>query len=330
MSRLTRLTRPAGFAAVLVASFAVGVVLATTAYAHHPEITASADCDGVITFTSEAWASTNEDQRTNPDIRISVSTDGGPFVDLPANAAYHYDAANDFQFTDTFTPTAGWTTVNVRATAMAPWASGAGAGDRRTSNTVTPLTDCDDPLPAAVPAASIAGVECADDGVAVQLTNTGGEPVEFTITGGTVDQLVTVAGGETVDLVVDVPGGTTSVLTITADGMETVTREVSTNCVEAPVVVPAPAPAPTTTTTAAPTPTTVAAEESGGDTDAREADAAAREAARVAALAADTSGQLPVTGSSTTGFLVAGVLALVAGGAIVIASRRSQDQDARS
>lgn len=320
MSRLTRLSRPGGFVVALVASLALGVAFATAAYAHHPEITASSNCDGTVTFVSEAWESSNPDQRTNPDIRISVSTNGGPFVDLPAKPAYHYNAANDYQFTDTFTPAAGWTTVSVRATAMASWASGASAGDSRTTPDITPQTDC---LPPAAPAAVIPAVECSADGVTVQLTNTGGESADFTISNGSISDVVSVPGGETVNITVELVPDTTTVITITAEGMETVTRELSTICAAAPVATTV---APTTTT-AAPTTTTVAPEASGGGDDARDAEAAAAlAAAREAALAAgDVSGQLPATGSSTTGVLLLGLASLAAGGVLVVASRRSRD-----
>jgi LPXTG-motif cell wall-anchored protein len=214
-------------ASIVLAVFAVGLVVAPAASAHHPEIVAAATCDSDVTFTSTAWEANTTDERTNAAIEISVSTDGGAFVALPRPPEYRYDTANDFQFTDTFTPTAGWSALRVRATAVAAWESGAAAGDSRTSATVTPRTDCAPPAPAT---ASIADVTCEGHGALVQLFNPSDAPVAFTITGGPADRIVTVAAGDTDQLVVPVPTGGSATITVAADSMANVVRTVADDC----------------------------------------------------------------------------------------------------
>lgn len=217
----------AGFAGVLLTALVGGLFLAPAAFAHHPTVTGTADCGDTITFTSTAWTTSSEAQRTNPEIEIGYIADGGSYVALPSNPAYRYDSANGFQFSDTFTPPAGWSSVVLRATAVGDWGSGASGGDMRTSAPITPQTDCEPPV------ASIADAECSDEGAVVRLTNPGDAPVEFTITGGEDDQVVTVAAGDTEDVTVELQADEDSTITVSADGMDDVSREVSYHCASA-------------------------------------------------------------------------------------------------
>jgi hypothetical protein len=125
-----------------------GVLFMTgVAFAHHPEVTAGVDCKGLVTFTSTAWAGSEDDprtrrderdlSRTNPKIQVSYST-GGAFVVLPQKTTYAFNKANNYTFTDTFTlPSPLPASVVIKVQAIANWANGVGPGDSRQTSALT-------------------------------------------------------------------------------------------------------------------------------------------------------------------------------------------------
>jgi LPXTG-motif cell wall-anchored protein len=126
--------------------------------------------------------------------------------------------------------------VTLRATAVGAWDDGAAPGDTRTSSPILARTDC---VPDAAPAASIADALCDDNGAEVTLTNPTSSAVDFTVSNGTSDSIVTVPTGEQRTITVETVDGVPTTITVTADGMAPVTREIST-CV-GPVAAAAPA-----------------------------------------------------------------------------------------
>ena len=96
------------------------------ASAHHAEVVASAACGGHISFTSTAWNGSTEASRTNPKIEISYSVNSGStFTKLAQKAAYQFNKANNYQFTDSFDLAAPLpSSVIVKAQAIANWANG--------------------------------------------------------------------------------------------------------------------------------------------------------------------------------------------------------------
>ena len=76
--------------------------LASSALAHHAEIRGSVDCQGTVTFTAEAWTDNNitTAARTNPDVRVWASTDGGATYTQVGSG--HFGSDNNFQFSGTF------------------------------------------------------------------------------------------------------------------------------------------------------------------------------------------------------------------------------------
>ncbi len=208
-----------------------GVVLtATPAFAHHPEVTATVQCGGQVSFTSTAWSTTDLDRRINASIGVSYATNGGSsFTDLPLKATYHYNAANDYSFSDTFQLTSPLpATVIVRVKALAGWGpSGnlAGPGDTRQTLALTRPT-----CPAA-PHATIADVDCATTGVSLTLANGGEDSVTFTVAkdNDTIDT-VTVAGGATIDKTYPLDEDQTATIKVTAPGMNDVARTLTRNC----------------------------------------------------------------------------------------------------
>ncbi len=123
---------------------------ATAASAHHADITASANCSGVVSFTASAWEGQGapgsaelEGSRTNPTIEVAWGTGGeaGAFTVLPHKPAYHVGADNGYAFSDTITPApalAPGTVVTVRVRAAAPFANGVVDGQFRYATATIP------------------------------------------------------------------------------------------------------------------------------------------------------------------------------------------------
>jgi len=126
-----------------LAAVALQFLIAGTASAHHPEISAVAVCDEsnelVIEYTATAWTPSNINniinKRTNPDIAIlanSVEVDSGAFVNPT------------FQFSGSFAAPPGTSAV-VTARADGTWGDGF-AGGQSSSVTVTyPTEPCTGP-----------------------------------------------------------------------------------------------------------------------------------------------------------------------------------------
>jgi hypothetical protein len=124
--------RTASAVALTVATLAL---TATAAGAHHAEVTASANCSGVVSFTDAAWEGQGaagsverEQSRTNPTIEVAWGTGGeaGSFTVLPQKPEYRFGADNGYDFADSFSPgAAAGSVVTVRVRALAPWANGA-------------------------------------------------------------------------------------------------------------------------------------------------------------------------------------------------------------
>ncbi len=124
------------------------LLLPSVVAAHHADVTASIDCDGLLTFTSTAWNGPDAASRTNPDIGVWVKKDGGSFVELTSDD-YFFAASNDYSFTDTY-DVGDADSVTVKVQAQAKWANGTAAGDSR-QVTVDAPDDCVEPTPVPTP-----------------------------------------------------------------------------------------------------------------------------------------------------------------------------------
>ncbi len=121
--RRRRLSR--SLAAVMVA-LSLTFSLVGAVAAHHADVTADMDCDGLVTYTVTAWEGETDEERTNPDIGVWVQVDDGEFVEQPSGA---FNVGNGFQFSGTYSAP-GAASVTVKAEAQANWANGAtGPGD---------------------------------------------------------------------------------------------------------------------------------------------------------------------------------------------------------
>ena len=140
-NRATRALTSLGLAAVLTAALA-GIVSA-----HHADVTAQIDCDGLVTFTSTAWNGPTNASRTNPDIGVWYSVDGGAFTEL-LNVDYFF-GPDHFSFTDSI-GLSGATFVTIKVRAQANWGNGTSPGDSRQATAFAP-TDCVEPPPPPTP-----------------------------------------------------------------------------------------------------------------------------------------------------------------------------------
>jgi hypothetical protein len=120
-------------------ALAVGtwLLLAGTAWAHHANVTGTVDCGGTVTFQVTSWRGVQPRpgqpadlvglSRTNGDVVLSYSIDGGPFRAAPT-APIVLDANDDYNVVGHFElpPLAKGLeqTVVLRARADAPWGDG--------------------------------------------------------------------------------------------------------------------------------------------------------------------------------------------------------------
>ncbi|HQZ35062.1 MAG TPA: LPXTG cell wall anchor domain-containing protein [Ilumatobacteraceae bacterium] len=193
-------------------------MLAGIASAHHPDITASAACTGVVSWTSTAWAGDGTaNSRRNSDIEVKLTIVGGSGT---APAAVHgaYTTANGYSFSGTFTWPTGATGIQVTATAKAKWGNNTAAGDSRTTNTILKPTNCGGTPGVSKAVSCVAGTPGNGDGkVVFTFTNNGGpfaNSVSYTIPAfnGKAASTFVVAKGATV----------TKPYTLIADGNYTV------------------------------------------------------------------------------------------------------------
>jgi uncharacterized repeat protein (TIGR01451 family) len=96
--------------------------LASTAAACHSEISASIDCNGVVSYTANAWneAGATTAERTNSNVQVSASSDGRTFSPV---ASGHFGRDNNFSFGGTFSAGSA-STVWVKVQELANWGNG--------------------------------------------------------------------------------------------------------------------------------------------------------------------------------------------------------------
>jgi hypothetical protein len=122
-----------------LAAVALQFLLAGTASAHHPEISAVAVCDQnddlVIEYTATAWASSNPVKRANSQIDIlvnNVKVDQGAFT------------SPNFQFSGSTDAPPG-TSATVTAVAVAKWGDGFAGGQSSSISVTYPTEACAQP-----------------------------------------------------------------------------------------------------------------------------------------------------------------------------------------
>jgi LPXTG-motif cell wall-anchored protein len=134
-----------GAAFLLITTVALGV-MAVAASAHHADVVASVHCEPLrVEYTATAWTGPDDASRTNPNIGVWYSVDGGAtFVKLPDSPSHAFNPGNGFAFSDSFAlsdpPPA---TVIVRVRAQANWADGNGPGQPRETSAI-PVPPCPD------------------------------------------------------------------------------------------------------------------------------------------------------------------------------------------
>ena len=122
-----------------LAAVALQFLLAGTASAHHPEISAVAVCDEnndlVIEYTATAWLGNTAAKRTNPDIAILAN---GSEVDSGAFAS------PNFSFSDSVDAPTGTSAV-MTARADGTWGDGFPGGQSQSVTVVYPTEPCTGP-----------------------------------------------------------------------------------------------------------------------------------------------------------------------------------------
>ncbi|MCZ4495528.1 MAG: hypothetical protein JWM25_111 [Thermoleophilia bacterium] len=196
----------------------------TSALAHHASVTATVDCNGLVTYSATSW--TTGDSGINKTAAVTIN---GVSV-----ASGGFTAANGYALTGTYQLTAPFGSPSATVT----WGLFGENEDLGSAGSATtgPLTVPACPIPPAQPGGSIGDVVCASGGALATLTNTGGEAATIRLTYGATTEDVVVQGGATVTRLVPVAEDTSVVVTISSGGTTIVTREVHANCVLAPAV----------------------------------------------------------------------------------------------
>lgn len=193
----------------------------TQASAHHPEISASMSCSGLVSYTATAWSDSDPARRTNNAVTVRI---GGTTIGTGA-----FTSGNGFTFSGTHqlaTPLPGSIVVTA---VTGPWGPNGEFGSSGSSTSTGSITIA--PCPAQ-PAATIADVDCTAGGSLVTLINTGGEDATFTITvDGAAFDTITVAGGATATRTVSVAEDATAAISVSATGMTTVSSSAHRDCV---------------------------------------------------------------------------------------------------
>ena len=131
-------------AALLLTTVVLLGLFAVAAYAHHVDVVATVHCDPVrVEYTATAWDGPSDAARTNPNIGVWYSVDGGAtFIKLPDSSAHAFNPANNFSFSDTITLSdPPPETVIIRTRAQARWADGNGPGEQRDTSAI-PVPPC--------------------------------------------------------------------------------------------------------------------------------------------------------------------------------------------
>jgi hypothetical protein len=106
------------------------LAFAPAAFAHHPVISGSFSCDGVVSYTATAWATSSglPGSRTNSDIRIYYNQLNGIAVTPVQIGNGAFDQANSFAFSGTYNLQANVSSsvssVRVTAVDAANWGNG--------------------------------------------------------------------------------------------------------------------------------------------------------------------------------------------------------------
>lgn len=126
---------------IVVAVCAAGLAAwaAQTAKAWNSNISGSMACSGVVSWTATAWNGPAA-ERVNPDVAVSVSTDGGATFTQIATGAF--TAADNYSFSGTWANPGAATSIVLQSQALANWPGGGGdvPGPATTATVVLPAT----------------------------------------------------------------------------------------------------------------------------------------------------------------------------------------------
>ena len=115
--------RIAAFVGLMVALAATVLMVAPIASAHHPNITVSLDCNGLVSYT--VWADAQDSSRNNTDVQVY---DDAALTHSVGSGVFN--AANSWEFSGSYTVLTSVTSVTLWPRAVASWGSGAFSVDR--------------------------------------------------------------------------------------------------------------------------------------------------------------------------------------------------------
>lgn len=173
---------------IVVLTLCFGVAqseLAPLVFAHHPEVQASVDCNGLISYSASAWVTDNPLRRENHDVRIRLATnDGsgfGAFTEI-GQGQFLPTQNPQFQFSGTHQLTQPFPqSFKVQAIAVVKWGPNqefSVAPTQRTTEAQT-LPECP-----SQPGAQMALV-CDEGGVRITFLNSGGGTSDLDLFSGT-------------------------------------------------------------------------------------------------------------------------------------------------
>ena len=136
----------AALACAIITTGAAVLVSVAPASAHSATIDASVACaeDGsyVVSYTATAWPGDGTDgSRTNPDILISATLNGGASTQVGSGA---FDAGNGFQFSGQFTAPSTTTAIQVGLLVNGTWGNGSAGGQQDQTQILT-QPECEEP-----------------------------------------------------------------------------------------------------------------------------------------------------------------------------------------
>jgi hypothetical protein len=211
---------------IVILTLCLGVVqseLAPNVFAHHPEVQASVDCEGLISYSASAWVTDDPLRRENHDVRIRLTTNDGSgwseFTEI-GQGQFLPTQTPPFQFSGTHQLTQPFPQrFRVQAIAVVKWGPNqefSTAPTQRTTEAQT-LPECP-----GQPGAQMA-IACDQGGARITFQNSGGgtstlqllsgttliDTVEVTGAQGSVTKVYPMVEGETKTFTVK--SGTTTV-----------------------------------------------------------------------------------------------------------------------
>lgn len=208
------------FGVVLVAVSAMSPPAAAT----YPRIAATVGCDRVVEWRASAATAASTEARTNPRVQVEWRAVGDEAAWQDAGPVGRFDEAGGFEFSGTIELPDGVDEIDIRVSALAPWANGDEPGAPRFAKAAVPDV-CDD-----VPLAVRVAVDCDAAAATVQLRSLDRTTRDVAVTVNRIVVRELEIGGEEQDVVVPLLAGRSSALRVLAGDTVMAERNVGGTC----------------------------------------------------------------------------------------------------